>query len=213
LCYDAAKLFNLFTQEEHDMRLRVTLMSTLAFAFCAPLALAQSSMAPPKPGPEVKKLGIMVGKFTNEGEMKAGAMGPNSPAQKSTGSDDCRWAAGGFGVTCTSSVDMGGMKATEVALIYYDPTSKMYHYHSVDSAGDIDDATGTVNGDTWTWTGDMIQGGKTMHSRFTMKVASKDSFEYKVEAGDSESSMTEVMSGKEMRVAATKPAAAKSGSN
>lgn len=92
------------------------------------------------------------------------------------------------------------MKATEVAIVYYDPTSKMYHYHSVDSAGDIDNATGSVSGDTWTWTGESIQGGKSVHSRFTMKVNSKDSFDYTVQAGDTESSMQTVMTGKEVRV-------------
>src|SRR5215469_1871041 len=103
----------------------------VTFACCAAVVQAQAPMAP-KPGPEVKKLAVMVGKFTNEGEMKAGAMGPTSPAQKATGADDCRWVAGGFGLLCNSTVEMGGVKATEVAIVYYDPTSKMYHYHSVD---------------------------------------------------------------------------------
>ena len=171
----------------------------VALGCCASVTQAQAPTAP-KPGPEVKKLAVMVGKFTNEGEMKAGAMGPNSPAQKATCTDDCRWVASGFGIVCNSTVDMGGMKGTEVAIVYYDPASKMYHYHSVDSAGDIDNATGAVSGDTWTWSGESIMGGKSMHSRFTMKVNSKDSFDYTVESGDSESSMQTMMTGKEMRV-------------
>ena len=40
----------------------------------------------------------MVGRFTVEDEVKARAMGPNSPAMKFSGTDDCRWAAGGFAV-------------------------------------------------------------------------------------------------------------------
>ncbi|HUJ31196.1 MAG TPA: DUF1579 family protein [Candidatus Acidoferrum sp.] len=190
------------------MRPRATILPVLVFALasCAVVAQAQAPAAAPKPGPEIKKLGVMVGKFANEGEMKAGAMGPNSPVQKVTGTDDCRWTSGGFGVLCNSTVDIGGMKGTEVALAYYDPTSKTYHYHSVDSAGDIDDSTGTVEGNTWTWIGQSIEGGHAMHSRFIMKVISKDSFEYTVESGDSESSMVPVMSGKETRVvAAAKP--------
>jgi hypothetical protein len=197
------------------MRRPATLLAfVIALASCAVVTRAQTPMAP-KPSPEVKKLAVMVGKFTNEGEMKAGAMGPNSPAQKATGTDDCRWVASGFGVLCNSNVALAGMKATEVAIIYYDPASRMYHYHSVDSAGDIDNATGTVSGDTWTWTGETIEGGKSMHSRFTMKMNSKDSFDYTVEAGDSESSMTPVMTGKEMRVpsAAKSPTTSKPASN
>jgi hypothetical protein len=102
-------------------------------------------------------------------------MGPDSPAQKTTGLDDCRWVAGGFGVLCNSTVDMGGMKATGVAIFYYDPASKMYHYHSVDSAGDVENSTGTTSGDTWTWTGESVESGKVTHSRFIMKAVSKDS--------------------------------------
>jgi Protein of unknown function (DUF1579) len=182
----------------------------LAFASYATVTQAQTPPAAPKPGPEIKKLAIMVGKFTNEGEVKAGTMGPNSPAQKATGTDDCRWVAGGFGVLCNSTTDMGGLKYTEVAIIFYDPASKMYHYHSVDNAGDVGSSTGTVRGDTWTWTGEGVEAGKVKHSRFTMKVNSKDSFDYTVDSGDSESSMQPVMSGKEVRVTmAAKPAMSK----
>jgi Protein of unknown function (DUF1579) len=175
------------------------LVSVLALACCAGLAHAQAPRGP-QPGPEVRKLAVMVGKFSNEGEMKAGAMGPNSPAQKATGTDDCRWVARGFGVLCNSTVDMAGMKVTEVAILYYDPTSKMYHYHSVDSAGGVENSEGRVNGNLWTWTGQASEGGKVLHSRFIMKVDSKDSFEYTVDSGDSETSMKPVMSGKETRV-------------
>jgi hypothetical protein len=54
-------------------------------------ARAQSQETLPKPGPEVKKLAVMVGRFTNEGEVKAGAFGPNSPAIKVSGTDECKW--------------------------------------------------------------------------------------------------------------------------
>jgi hypothetical protein len=49
-----------------------------------------------------------------------------------------------------------------------------------------------------------------MHSRFTMKVNSKDSFEYTVDSGDCESSLQPLMSGKQGRVTmAAKPAMSK----
>lgn len=65
------------------------------------LARAQSQTAP---GPEVKKLAVMVGKFRVEHELKAGAMGPNSSAMKFSGTDDCRWAANGFAVICEATL-------------------------------------------------------------------------------------------------------------
>src|SRR5580693_920866 len=69
----------------------------LVCASCAFVAGAQSHTTA---GPEVKKLAVMVGRFTIEDELKAGAMGPNSPVMKFTGTDDCRWTADGFAVIC-----------------------------------------------------------------------------------------------------------------
>src|ERR1700685_3905818 len=83
-------------------------------------------------GPEVQKLAVMVGRFTVEDEVKAGAMGPNSQAMQYAGTDDCRWAAGGFAVICTAVLHMGAKKYTETSFIYYDPTAKTYLYHAVD---------------------------------------------------------------------------------
>ena len=63
---------------------------------CASSVIVVRAQSQTTRGPEVKKLAVMVGKFTVEDELKAGAMGPNSPAMKFTGTDDCRWTAGGL---------------------------------------------------------------------------------------------------------------------
>ena len=89
------------------------------------------------PGPEVKKLAVMVGKFAVEDELKAGAMGPNSPAMKFSGTDDCRWTAGGFAVICEAALDRPGKKYSEASFVYYEPTSKTYQYHAVDSLEEV----------------------------------------------------------------------------
>jgi hypothetical protein len=83
----------------------------------------------------VKKLAIMVGKFTVEDELKAGFMGPNSPAMKFTGTDDCRWTVDGFAVICETLLYRPGKKYSDTSFVYYDPTSKTYRYHAVDSSG------------------------------------------------------------------------------
>jgi hypothetical protein len=65
------------------VRYLTTLLSfVLACASSVIVARAQSRTTP---GPEVKKLAIMVGKFTVEDEMKAGAMGPE------LASDEIQW--------------------------------------------------------------------------------------------------------------------------
>jgi hypothetical protein len=183
----------------------------LSFVLASALSVIagdQSQTKPPKrgPGPEVEKLAVMVGRFTVEDELKAGAMGPNSPAMKYTGTDDCRWASGGFAVICTTVLHMGAKKYTETSFLYYDPTAKTYQYHAVDSSGGVEDKTGTVSGDTWTFFGESTFSGKVYHTRYTMKFVSRDSFEYTDESGESEDSMKVFVSGKETRVATTKPA-------
>jgi hypothetical protein len=177
---------------------------------CASSVIAgdQSQTTPPKPGPdpEVEKLAVMVGRFTVEDELKAGVMGPNSPAMKYTGTEDCRWTAGGFAVICEAALYRPRRKYSEASFVYYDPTSKTYRYHAVDSSGGIENKSGTVNGDVWTWLGESIFAGKLYHTRYIMKFVSKDSFEYTDESGESENSMKVFVSGKETRVATTKPA-------
>jgi Protein of unknown function (DUF1579) len=197
------------------MRSRITwLVSALLLGvFAAGVAgqtPSQTPMVPPQPGPEVRKMAIWVGRFTNEGDAPAGAMGPNSPAMKTTGTDDCKWAAGGFAVLCHSTFDMAGTKGTEISILYYDPDAKLYHYHAVDSAGNVASATGSVAGDTWNFAGQGTINGQRMYSKFTMQYTSKDHAEWSMQAGSSESSMHPMMHGTETRVTSTaKPMASK----
>jgi Protein of unknown function (DUF1579) len=172
---------------------------------CASSVIVARAQSPTTPGPEVKKLAVLIGKFTVEDEVKAGAMGPNAPATKFSGTEDCRWTAGGFAVICEAVLYRPGKKYSEASFLNYDPASKMYRYHAVDSSGGIEDKTGTVSGDVWTWRGESNFGGKMYHTRFIMKFVSADSYEYTDESGESEDTMKVFVSGKETRVAARKP--------
>ena len=172
---------------------------------CASSVIVTRAQSQTTPSPEVKKLAVMVGKFTIEDELKAGFMGPNSPAMKFSGTDDCRWTADGFAVICETVLYRPGRKYSDASFVYYDPTAQTYRYHAVDSSGGTEDKTGTVSGDVWTWLGDSIFGGKVYHTRYTMKVVSPDSYEYSDESGESENSMKVFLSGKETRVAASEP--------
>jgi mannose-6-phosphate isomerase-like protein (cupin superfamily) len=172
---------------------------------CASSVIVARAQSHTTPSPEVKKLAVMVGKFTVEDELKAGFRGPNSPAMRFSGTDDCRWTAAGFAVICESALYRPGRKYSETSFYYYDPTSKTYRYHGVDSSGGVEDKTGTVSGEVWTWFGESIFGGKMYHTRYVMKVISADSYEYTDESGEREDSMKVFVSGKETRVAASEP--------
>src|ERR1700677_1787606 len=172
---------------------------------CASSVIVAGAQSQTTRGPGGKKLAVMVGRFTVETQLKAGAMGPNSPAMKFSGTEDCRWTAGGFAVICEAALHRPGRKYSEASFVYYDPTSKSYLYHAIDSSGGIENKTGTVNGDVWTWLGESTFAGKLYHTRYIMKFVSADSYEYTDESGESERSMKVFVSGKETRVAPIKP--------
>jgi hypothetical protein len=50
---------------------------------CASSVIVAGAQSQTTRGPEVKKLAVMVGRFTVEDQLKTGAMGPNSPAMNS----------------------------------------------------------------------------------------------------------------------------------
>jgi hypothetical protein len=60
-------------------------------------------------------------------------------------------------------------------------------------------------GDTWPWTSQVTMNGQTMQMRFTVKWTSKDSYDFKTEAGPTADSLAVVMDGKGARAPATKP--------
>ena len=99
---------------------RLTTRLWLALA-CGSSVIVAHAQSQATPGPEVKKLAVMVGRFTVEDELKAGEMGPNSPAMKFRGTEVCRWTAGGFAVICETVLYRPGRKYSETSFIYYDP--------------------------------------------------------------------------------------------
>ena len=141
---------------------------------------AGPSKEAPKPGPEHKKLGFFVGKWTSEGEMKPGPMGPGG---KITATDDCQWFEGGFAVVCHSegTTPMGPSKS--VAVLSYSPEEKVYTYYGVDNSGMAMTTVprGTVQGDTWTYTDESMMGGQKMKSRVTIKELSPSSYSFTME--------------------------------
>lgn len=185
------------------MRNRTWLLSVVLGALSL-IVVRQSLAALPKPGPEVRKLAVMVGRFRNEGHVRAGAFGSNSPAMNVRGIDECRWLANGFGLICIETVDIGRSKESETGVIYYNSASKQYEYHGVRNTGEITNQAGTVSGDTWTWLGEGALAGHLFHIRYVEKFASSDAYEYTEEWGEGKTPMETGVSGRDARVAATK---------
>jgi hypothetical protein len=154
----------------------------------------------PKPGPEHKKLEYFVGSWTSEGDMKASPFGPGG---KISNADECKLFEGGFAVVCHSKGEgpMGPSKG--IGILGYSIEEKAYTYYGVDNSGMIMGSIpkGHVDGDNWTYTGeDKIQ-GKTIHSRYSIKIVSPTNYTFKWEM-QGEGSWTTLLEGKTTRKAA-----------
>lgn len=174
------------------MRQRVALFVAALIAVTA-AAAAQKPQEMAKPGPEVKKLEYFSGTWKVEGEMKASPMGP---AGKFSGTEHNEWMPGGFFLISHSdeTTPMGAGKG--LAIFGYDAKEKMYTYQAYNSMGESENATGTLAGDTWTWTNEHKVEGKMLKGRFTVKTASPTAYSFKFEMQPEGGEWSTVMEGK-----------------
>jgi hypothetical protein len=176
-------------------------------AVCA-LLLAATSQAqappgPPKPGPEVKRLGYFVGNWKSTGEMKPGPMGPGG---KITATDKFEWLPGGFFVVLHSkgTSSMGPFEG--VAYMGYDVNRKVHTYHEFTSTGEAVTSEGTVTGDTWTWTSEEKQGSTVTNVRVTLKEVSNTEYTFQLEMSQNGGAWMTVEESKSTKVTPAVPA-------
>jgi hypothetical protein len=169
-------------------RVSVVLLFSMLLAAVA-TSLAQ--MGPP--APELKKLDYFVGNWTMDGDVKPGPMGPGG---KNTGTSKYEWMDGNYFMT--SQGGYTGVMGTgkETAYYGYDANKKLYTYDSFSTVGEHNIATGTLEGDTWTWAFDVPMGSATMKGRFVMKVTSPTSYTYKLEFSQDGTNWNLIMDGK-----------------
>jgi hypothetical protein len=157
------------------------------------LAAGPAQMAP-KPGAEVKKLDMLAGAWTVEGEVKPNPMGPGG---KMSEIEKCDWMEGGFFLVChvdfksASSGNGSGM-----SVIGYSADEKAYTYREFNSWGEAMDSRGSLDGDTWIWTSDDKMGNTTVKGRFTMKFASPTSYTFTYETSPDGTKWTTLVDGK-----------------
>ena len=166
-------------------------MIMLAGLILAATAMAQE--APPKPGPELKKLDMFVGTWALDGTMKPGAMGPGGSM---TESEKCEWMEGGFYVVCHTDYKSTMGNGVGLSVLGYSIEDKAYTYREFNSFGEFEDSRGVVDGDTWTWTSDEKMGGMTMKGRFTMKITSASSYNFTFEMSQDGTKWNAMMDGK-----------------
>jgi hypothetical protein len=158
---------------------RSTIACGLMLIFASVAALAQ--MGPPTPAPELKKLDYFTGNWASEAMI---AQGPWGAGGKFTDSVKGEWMKGEFYVVSHADfvlpAELGGA-GTSIAVLGYDPDKKIYTEERFDSNGRHEVRTGTLNGDTWTWTGESVYGGMTIEHRTMIKMTSPTSYTSKYE--------------------------------
>ena len=155
-------------------------------------AIASAQMAMPKPGPEHKKLDYFIGNWTCDADSKPGPMGPGG---KMTMMDESKWMEGGFFVVIHNQFKSVGMgSGSGIGFLGYDGDEKKYTYNELNSFGENIVSKGTVDGDNWTWIGEMKQpAGK---GRFSEKILSPTSYSFKFEMSTDGANWMPVMDGK-----------------
>jgi hypothetical protein len=155
----------------------------IVFAACALISSAGPQIVAaqaPKPGPENERLGYFVGKWTAEGEMKPGPMGPGG---KFTTRDNCEWFEGHYSVICHSEGTTPMGPAKSIGILGYSPEEKVYTYYGVDNSGMTMSSVpkGTLTGDTWTYLDEGTMGGKKYKSKVVIKQLSPTSYSFSMD--------------------------------
>lgn len=118
---------------------------------------AQAPPPAPKPDPELKKLQVLVGHWTYQGEYKPGPLGPGG---KITGEYTAQMILGGFCLQgrYTEKGAMGETRFLEIDA--YDPVNKSFTSNLYSDDGTTISGMITVSGNTFTWEGKWVVAGK-----------------------------------------------------
>lgn len=165
----------------------------LAISVLLPATLASSQMTAPKPGPEVQKLTYFVGNWTMDADMKPGPMGPGG---KVTGISKSDWLPGGFFVESREEFKGPPADSSDLSIMGYNPDDKVYTYRAFTDSGEASSYTATVNGDTWTWTGDEKMGGQSFKGKYTINVLTPTTYHFRFEMSPDGATWMTVMEGK-----------------
>ena len=131
-----------------------------------------------------------MGKWTVEGEMKANEF---VPAGKTVSTETCTLGPGGFYVESRAE---GGQLPTRLAIVAYDSHAKVYTSYYANSVGLVGTATGSVDGNTWTWMEEDKFAGNAIKGRTTVTMLSPTQYTMKYEMADEKGGYTTIVEGK-----------------
>ncbi len=182
---------NLFKERSPMRRISTSVACLFVILFLTVSAISQMPM--PKPAPELSKLEYFAGNWISDADLKPSPMGPGG---KMTSSDDVHWMEGKFFLVLHSKFKGAMGDGSSLSIMGYDPEHKVYTYTEYNSMGQVEHSTGTLDGNTWTFTSDENFNGQMMKGRFTMNTASPKEYTYKYEMSKDGTDWTTIMEGK-----------------
>jgi hypothetical protein len=134
------------------------------------------------PQPELKKLEYFLGDWFEEGDVKAGPLGPGG---RVTMLDHREWMDGKSFIIIHSKFTALKQDGTGISFMGYDPNAKVYTYDEFYSQGEADHSKGRIDGDRWIWNmNDMKMGSKMVKARYTVTIVSPILYTYKFETSE-----------------------------
>ena len=115
-------------------------------------------MALLKPGPEVGKLGYFVGAWFTSGTI---AEGPWGKGGEFNWSETTKWMTGRFFLVGHWDYEMPaslGGSGEEMFVMGYDMNRQLYTFDAFSSHGQHQVSRGTLDGDTWIWLSQTVDG-------------------------------------------------------
>jgi hypothetical protein len=159
----------------------MSIRSSLAMLFLlvVPVAVAsQTPAAAPKPGPELRKFDLFSGKWNIEEQAQASVFGPGGAL---TSVETYEWMPGGFFMVHHWDAKQGSAEYKGMEVLGYDIRNKVYTSKLFDNTGNAGVWKATVQGNTWTWTGETDAAGKTVHERCTLTTTPPNAYAQKCE--------------------------------
>jgi len=176
-------------------------LPSLAAAFaCAALAGARTPQQPPKPGPEIRRLGYFIGTWHEEGDLKASMLGPADHVRSTA---RIEWMPGNMFYIAHNTQQTSAGVVNDASIAGWDRDKKVYAAYAFDPHGDMRRIEGTLTraagssspaggghaggastddawapGDTWRWTTQWGADADLVKLRETVKVTSATAYDF-----------------------------------
>jgi len=124
------------------------------------------------------RLGVFIGKWNVVGDMTPSVL---SPGGRFAGVHIGAWDFGGYFAVMRYSGTDNGRPVSQIDLFGWDADSKRYTYDSFNSLGQRASFTGSVAGETWTWSAERTAGGTRLLMRMVQNFTADGTITWKIE--------------------------------